>query len=153
MKYSFNEKGFNLVEVIIAIALLAGVLLSIAGLFTYGGRFVKSGKEMTEALSIAQDIHEELEKLSYRQLYTEFGCSGTGTSCTADTINNSYAQQWQPEIDEKLNEGKATIVLEPVGGSTSPPTFSSGRGIRMSVTVEWKENTRQREVKLASMRF
>lgn len=153
MKHTFNDKGFNLVEVIIAIALLAGVLLSIAGLFTYGGRFVKSGKEMTEALSIAQDINEELEKLSYRQLYDEFGCSSTATSCSADSINNSYAQQWQPEIDEKLYEGKATITLDPVGGATSPPQFATARGIRIIVLVEWKENDRPREVKLASMRF
>lgn len=153
MKNISNEKGFNLVEVIIAIGLLAGVLLSIAGLFTYGGRFVKSGKEMTEALSIAQDIHEELEKLSYRQLYWEFGCSDTATSCSADSISNSYAQQWQPEIDEKLLEGKATITLEPLGGSTSPPQFATARGIRITVIVDWKENTRPREVKLASMRF
>ncbi len=153
MKYSFNEKGFNLVEVIVAIGLLAGVLLSIAGLFTYGGRFVKSGKEMTEALSIAQDILEELDKLGYKSLYTEFGSLVTDTSCTVDTITNSFAQKWQPGIDEKLQEGKATITLEPVGGSLSPPTFASGRGMRITIIVDWKENIRQRDVKLASMRF
>jgi len=154
MRTISNSKGFNLIEVIVALALLAGVLISIAGLFTYGARFVKSGKEMTEALSVAKDILEELDKLSYKQLYGEFGCSASDTSCIADTETNSYAQQWGPSIVEKLGEGAmATITLQPVGGTASPPTFSSSRGIRMAVLVEWHENMRQRDLELAMMRF
>ncbi len=153
MKVLSNNKGLNLIEVIIALALLAGVLISIAGLFTYGARFMKSGKEMTEALSIAHDILEELDRLSYRQLYSIFGCAGSDTSCVADTETNSYAQKWQAEIEEKLGEGMATVTLEPVGGSASPPTFSSSRGIRIKVLVEWTENMRQRDLEMATMRF
>lgn len=153
MRLLSDRRGFNLIEVMVALGLLAGVLVSIAGLFTYGARFVKSGREMTEALSIAQDIIEELDKLSYKQLYSQFGCASTATSCVADTETNSYAQQWQSNIEEKLNEGLATITLEPLGGTASPPTFSSGLAIRITVLVEWSEGLRQRELELASMRF
>ncbi len=41
-----NDGGFSLVEVIIAIGVLAGVLLSIASMFMLGGRQVKAGKPL-----------------------------------------------------------------------------------------------------------
>ena len=46
-----DEKGFSLIEVVIALGLLAGVLIAIAGLFILGGRSVKSGRTSSEALA------------------------------------------------------------------------------------------------------
>jgi prepilin-type N-terminal cleavage/methylation domain-containing protein len=37
------EAGFSLIEVVIAIGVLAGVMLSIASMFIMGGRQVKTG--------------------------------------------------------------------------------------------------------------
>jgi len=47
-----GERGFSLVEVVIAIGVLAGVLLSICSMFILGGRQLKGGKTMTEATAI-----------------------------------------------------------------------------------------------------
>ena len=46
-----GDSGFSLVEVVIAMALLAGVLIAISGLFIIGGAQVKSGRKSTEALA------------------------------------------------------------------------------------------------------
>ena len=42
-----REQGFSLVEVILALGILAGVLISIAGLFIMGSKQVKSGRTST----------------------------------------------------------------------------------------------------------
>ena len=70
-----SEAGFNLIEVIIALALLAVVMLSISGLFAQGSNSIKSGKEMTEALAQGTDILEDLHALSYKRLWTAFGAA------------------------------------------------------------------------------
>jgi Tfp pilus assembly protein PilV len=42
-----NERGLSLIEVILALGLLGGVLISIAGMFILSERQVKSGKTAT----------------------------------------------------------------------------------------------------------
>jgi prepilin-type N-terminal cleavage/methylation domain-containing protein len=152
-----GERGLNMIEVIVALALLATVMLGISTLFVRGGKSVKSGKELTEATSIGTDIMEELEEMSYAQVYGAFGGSSSDTGLTVDTMSNAYASRWQPGIDERLStpnyQARATITLTPLGGPSSPPTFDSGRAIRILVVVEWEEGQRHRAAQFVTARF
>jgi prepilin-type N-terminal cleavage/methylation domain-containing protein len=149
-----SQRGFSLVEVILALGLLGGVMIAISSMFIIGGREVKSGKEMTEALSIAQDIVEEIKTFSYRTTYEEFGATGSSTGVTSDsTVSGDTAEQWQPAIDEKLNLGRALVQIVPVGGPDTPPQMGSADFLRVLVTVEWQEGPRSRSVSLQSLRF
>jgi hypothetical protein len=78
------EGGYNLIEVIVAMALLATVVLSIAGLFVMGRRNVYSGKEMTAAVSMATRVSEDLSGLSVPELYDAFGINGASTTALSD---------------------------------------------------------------------
>jgi prepilin-type N-terminal cleavage/methylation domain-containing protein len=149
-----RQKGFSLVEVIVALGLLAGVLIAIAGLFTIGGKQVKSGRTATEALSVARGILEEMDAWSYRQTYQLYGFDGTANNYTVDTRTNSYASKWQPNIDDKLFNGYGNIVLESVGpGTGSPPAMNASRAVRVTVTVHWDEGQRHRTVRLGTVRM
>ena len=149
-----SQNGFSLVEVILALGLLGGVMIAISSMFIIGGREVKSGKEMTEALSIAQDIVEEIKTFSYRTTYEEFGATSTSTGATSDsTVSGDTAEQWQPGIDEKLNLGRALITITPVGGPDTPPQVGSADYLIVLVTVEWQEGPRARSVSIQSLRF
>ncbi|MBI4161947.1 MAG: hypothetical protein HY509_05825 [Acidobacteria bacterium] len=149
-----REKGYSLVEVILALGLLGGVMVAISSMFVIGGREVKSGKELTEALSIAQDIVEEIKTFSYRTTYSFFGASSTSTGVTADSSDpSSPAAQWQPGIDAKLFQGRARIQVTPIGGPDTPPQMGSADYLRILVTVEWQEGARSRSVSLQSLRF
>jgi len=64
-----DTSGYSLVEVLAASVLLAGVLLAIMTMFVAGGQQINSGKLMSKATSIAQDVLEEFRRLSYRQSY------------------------------------------------------------------------------------
>jgi len=145
-----GERGFSLIEVVLAIGILAGVLLSICSMFILGGRQLKTGKTMTEATAIAHDIMETFDKLSFTSLYTTFGATTSTTSVTAvSTGMSNPVTPWNAEITRKLEGGSATVTLVPVGGAN----FGAAIGIKMSVTVNWTELARAQVVSLSTVRF
>ncbi len=147
------EAGFSLVEVIVAFGLLAGVLLSIAGLFTLGGRQLASGRNTTEALSVAQAIVEEIQGWGFHQTWSLFGIDGENVSAaTVDTKTNSYASKWQPTLEQKLLNGYAEIEIRALG-SGGAPVLAQARFIRVQVTVHWDEGSRHRQIHLATVRM
>ena len=107
-----GTRGFSLVEVIIAIGVLAGLLLSIATMFILGGRQVKNGKTITQATTLVQDIMEEFDRASFTGLYTTLGAASTDTTRTVlSTTGGSPIQPWQSEVQRKLNNGVATVTI------------------------------------------
>lgn len=146
-----DERGFSLIEVVVALGLLAGVLISIAGLFILGNKQVKSGRTATEALSVARGILEEMDGWAFRQTFLLYGFDGAATSYTVDTRTNAYASKWQPTLSEKLPGSFATVALTSLG--TGPPTMLTTRAIRVVVTVSWSEQGRARTVRLGTVRM
>jgi prepilin-type N-terminal cleavage/methylation domain-containing protein len=64
-----RQEGYNLIEVLIAVALLATVLVAIISLFVLGGRYVKSGKELSKATALGIDAMEEMRNLPFAEVY------------------------------------------------------------------------------------
>ena len=146
------EAGFNLVEVMLAMALLGSVLLSIFGMFAYGTRQTDRARSHTLALSVARDIIEEMTGWPHRQTWEALGMDGTLTSDTVDSRDAGYAEKWQPLIDQELNDGWAEIRVEPVG-PWSPPALQDAIALRMTVTVSWNELGIDRSIRLCSVRM
>ena len=149
----------SLVEVLIALGIMAGVLISVASLFILGGQRVKGGRDMTQAVAVSSDILEELNGVGGNTLpETMPSCCDpnceTSTGCTVDSRTDAYASvQWQPWIVQELFQGYAEVTLTPVGGSTTPPTFSTSEGLRLSVEIFWTEGTSQRSVVQETVEF
>lgn len=152
-----DERGFSLVEVIVALALLAGVLISIAGLFIIGARQVESGRESTEALSVARGIIEQMNKWGFHQTYQLFGADGALTAYTFDTRTitdppTTGMAKWQPMLAEKIPGSYATINVTSLAPG-APPALNATKAMRVVVTVRWNEQLRQRQVQLATVRM
>lgn len=148
-----GESGMTLVEVLVALAVLAGVLISVASLFVLGGQRVRSGRELTQGTTIASDILEELVQYG-DQLQDLFPDCTTDTGCTVTTTSDTFASsQWASLIDENLYQAWADIILTPIGGTVSPPTFASSEGVRVQVVVHWSEGTVARTVTLETAQF
>jgi Tfp pilus assembly protein PilV len=146
------ERGFSLVEVIIAIGVLAGVLISIASMFMLGGRQVKTGKTITQATAIANDIMEQFDQRSFTALYTSLGAAATDTTKTVySNVTGSPIASWQPTITSKLENGVASVTVLPKGPGT--PTFGSATGLRLTVGLTWSELGRPQTVTVSTMRF
>jgi len=146
------ERGFSLVEVIVAIGVLAGVLISVSSMFMLGGRQVKAGKTMTEATAICHDIMETFETTSFAALYTNLGAAATATTATAvSTTGGSVLVPWQAEIDGKLANGSATVTVTPLGPGT--PNFGTATALRVVISIDWNELGHPRTVRMSSIRF
>jgi prepilin-type N-terminal cleavage/methylation domain-containing protein len=147
-----QEKGFSLVEVIIAIGVLSGVLVSISSMFLLGGRQVKVGKTMTMATAICHDIMESFDTRSFTALYVDLGAASTATTHTVfSNVSGSAIQAWQTEITRKLEGGVASVAITPMGPGT--PNFGSAIGIRINVNLTWNELGRPQTVRLSTTRF
>ena len=147
-----QEKGFSLVEVIVAIGVLAGVLVSISSMFLLGGRQVKVGKTMTLATAICHDIMEAFDTRSFTALYVDLGAASTATTHTVfSNVSGSAIEAWQTEISRKLENGVASVAITPMGPGT--PNFGSATGIRINVNLTWNELGRPQTVRLSTTRF
>ena len=151
---SSRQGGFSLVEVILALGLLAGVLISIAGLFVLGGRQVRSGRASSEALSVARMILEETEGWGFRQTFERYGFDGAAPSYVVDTRDPGYAGRWQAELDRMLHDSHATVEIRSVAAAGVPaPPLEDARAIRVVVTVHWSEAARARSLQLGTVRM
>src|SRR5215213_9925314 len=65
-----SERGYNLVELLVAIALLGVVLMSVLSLFVWGRRNVYSGKQMTTAVAVGTRVLEDLAPLTKSDIYS-----------------------------------------------------------------------------------
>jgi type II secretory pathway pseudopilin PulG len=148
-----EQTGFSLVEVVVALGLLAAVLISISGLFVLAHKQVDSGRKHSVALSVARDILEEMDGWAFRQLYSEYGFDGSEASYTVDTRTSVAAEGWQQALTSELSDSHAEIVLASVDQSGGSPALQDARAIRVEVSVYWKEGLRPRSVRLAMTRI
>lgn len=170
-----RQRGYNLIEVLIAMAMLATVLLGIVTLFVMGQRNVYSGKQMTRAVSVGTRIMEDLSSLTRENIESSFGLAGaTPGSVTAggQTFTNSilrttdtdagdatkdadgYLTAWKELVTlENFNDGRVSVVVTAVDPITTPPTFDDAPLYRMRVFVEWNEGLRERRIILDTAKY
>jgi len=158
MRTDRGRGGYSLVEVIISLGILTGVIVAIASMFVLAGSNVKSGKLLTEATSLGEDMMEDINKLSYTGVQASFaGATNISTfnNFTADTrTGGSYAATtYASAITSKLWKGYGLITLQPIGGNVKPATFASGEAIRVTITIFWTELRRNRSVTIEGVRF
>jgi type II secretory pathway pseudopilin PulG len=147
-----RERGFSLVEVVLALGLLAMVLISISGLFLLGGRQLRSGRDSSEALAVARAILEEMEGWGIRQTYAQFGLDGSASRYEIDSRGHPGAARWQARLDTMLSGASASIELTALGPG-APPPMRLTRAIRVLVTVRWVEGERARQLQLGTVRM
>jgi len=146
-----SEQGSSLFEVVLALGLLGAVMGSIAGLFVLGAGGVNRGRTASEALAGARTMIEQMESWRFDELYEEFGLDGAASSYLIDTRDNSHAAEWQAELVDKLPT--AFAIIEIVSLEPDAPYLKDSRQVRVTVTIRWSEGTRNRNVRLTTVRI
>src|SRR4029077_8963269 len=82
-----RQRGYSLVEVLIAMAITSVVLLTVVTLFYMGRRNVYSGKQMTVAAASGTQILEHLSTMTAGDIVTNFNLTDA-TTLTTVTLSN-----------------------------------------------------------------
>jgi prepilin-type N-terminal cleavage/methylation domain-containing protein len=88
-----HQRGYNLIELLIAIAILGVVLLSVLSLFIWGRKNVYSGKQMTTAIAIGTRVVEDLAPLTKEDIYNgvfDITDAATGTQIKFGNPEKTY---------------------------------------------------------------
>ena len=116
MKKSLKSKGFTLIEVLVALVILAISLLALAGLMNITTRNNAFGGHLTEAATFAQDRMEELRVTAWDNIV-----SGNDAGPLQGATGINYNRAW-------------TVVLGP--NSPAPPNDNEKR---VTVMVNWND--------------
>jgi type IV pilus assembly protein PilV len=129
MNLSMRSKGFSLVEVLIALLILAISLLALAGLMMTTTRNSSFGGHMTEASTFAQDKLEQLRVSPWAGVVT-----GTDTITTAipgvPGTGIVYTRNWTVTPNGDDNQRWVSITL-----NWTDPTKNSNHSIRLLSVV------------------
>lgn len=113
-----SEAGYNLIEVIIATALLATVVLTIVTLFYMGRRNVYAGKEMSLAVSTGTRVMEDISGMSAADFYTAFNITPT---TTLGTVNVNTGATRKATLQHNAYTGSILRTTDNIVTSTTDP--------------------------------
>ena len=120
-----RQAGYNLVEVLLAMAMMGVVTISIFTLFFMGRRNVYSGKQVSQAVAVGTQVLEDLQPLNRQMLYNGgFGIAATsaGAALTMPAVvtgGQSYAF-----TNSMIRSTNATIIASPpadISTENTPP--------------------------------
>lgn len=127
-----QKRGFSLVEVLVAMAMLGSVMIAIMSLFFFGRRNVYSGKQMTNAVAVGNRILEDLAPLDKQSIYNGlFAVTDTSTGyASAMSLGSpavSYANCRIRSTDATIGQPTATDVSTEATGLNPPLILSKWR--------------------------
>ncbi|MCH7624147.1 MAG: prepilin-type N-terminal cleavage/methylation domain-containing protein [Nitrospinae bacterium] len=122
-----NNKGFSLLEVIVALAIMAIGYLTVFNLFSVSIKAVGMSDQYQRAVGLANSKLSEIEMLNYE------------TAATSGTFENEENFRWSLNIepyDSPLNDPEQNINLS-----------------KVTLKVLWKDNQKPRNVELVTLKL
>lgn len=132
-----RERGFSLLEILIALVILSIGLLGLAALQTMSLRMGHDSYQRTQATMLAYDMVDRMRANpvgvangAYDSVAAADNPSGANcvlTGCTADDVAYYDIRSWHTALAAKLSEGAGSISADLATG-------------KRTITVEWREN-------------
>ncbi|HKR64423.1 MAG TPA: prepilin-type N-terminal cleavage/methylation domain-containing protein [Thermoanaerobaculia bacterium] len=170
------QKGYSLIEVLIAVAITGVVIMSIFTVITLAKRNIYSGKQMTAANAVATRVLEDLSLMSATDVLLNFNITN-GTTLSSPTVAgvsypgsvlrdtdgtissttdpSGYLARWQGLLGAAtFQRGRVVLVITPANART-PATapVTTAQVIRVRGFVEWSEGVRRRNVSFESSKL
>lgn len=113
---SRGSRGFTLLEVLIAVVILAVGLLAIAQMQIISIRFNAQGRDMTEATTLAMDTLEYLKSLPFNNADLA-DSDGANNGDLTDTANVDHADPNNPVDPQGIAGGRYTRIWNVADGA------------------------------------
>jgi type IV pilus assembly protein PilV len=131
-----GQRGFSLVESMVALVVLSVGLLGIAALYVSALRFSRNALLRSDAVTLAGDMADRIQaNASGGSAYalaagaTNAAVSACATNgCTATQMATTDKAQWKALLAQALPAGTGTIAVDT---TTTPTTYT--------ITVNWTE--------------
>ena len=130
---SGNQRGFSLVEVLIALVIMSVGMLGIAGLYVQSMQAGRTATFRHHAVTLAGDVADRIRAnptagAAYTGAGANSGCVDMGVSCSQPQMAAHDIFLWSLQATETLPAGTVTITFD---GAVAPPTYL--------IEVEWVE--------------
>lgn len=150
--YNKKQKGFTLIEAMIAVVVFSFGLLGVAGVMLVAVKSNHNGYMRSQATFLAHSIVESMRGNStgvwnnnYNgtyQGYTSVASRCTSTACSCADIASRDTQKWSNKITNTLTNGAGSITCVP---SVAYGSYSCGEADQpylglCTVTVTWNES-------------
>jgi type IV pilus assembly protein PilV len=134
---SHRQAGFSIVEVMVALVVMAVGMLGIASLYVTTLRSSGSAMSRMQAVNLASDLADRIRanrfaKTAYvNTAPTLKPCIGVAANCTQADMAENDLFMWQQQIDDLLPGEPQGRVQYVAGTAITPDNYT--------ITVDWKE--------------
>jgi hypothetical protein len=136
---------------VVALGLLAGVMISAAGVMVVATRYVKSGRSGSVALSVARDATEEIDGWPFHHVLDELQCDPALAVCNVDFGNPTPAvAAWKQQLQQLSPEAEMALELTPLDEAGS---LGAASALRIEIRIGWSDGPRAREIALVAVRM
>lgn len=135
-----KQTGFTMVEVLVALVVLAIGLLGIAALYLNSLQSGRTAIYRTQAVNLAADLADRIRmnrtaQAAYGTLFADAevevaGCYTTG-GCIETDLASSDLARWKGTLTQVLPNGQGQVVVTPPVAAGEPTNYV--------VTVRWAE--------------
>jgi prepilin-type N-terminal cleavage/methylation domain-containing protein len=134
-----SKSGFTLVELMIAVSMLAIGILGMAQVFAVADRHTAYSREETTAVYLAQEIREKILSETFTDIVSIF--DNTDTEVPESVREPS--QDWAQHLHDRMGPtGRGTVQVDT---PADDPALANGMvGVR--IVVSWREGSRTVEV-------
>jgi type IV pilus assembly protein PilV len=128
-----NQRGFSLVEVLIALIIMSVGMLGIAGLYVQSMQAGRTSLFRHHAVTLAGDVADRIRAnptagVAYAGIGGDNNCVGAGIDCDEVQMAFNDIFLWNQQAAESLPNGDVTINFD---DTVDPPTYA--------IAVGWDE--------------
>ena len=128
-----QQRGFSLVEVLIALIIMSVGMLGIAGMYVQSMQAGRTSMFRHQAVTLAGDVADRIRAnpragIAYAGFGANHNCVGAGVDCSEAQMAANDILIWDQEALDSLPNGDVIVAFD---DTVNPPLYT--------ITIQWTE--------------